>query len=85
MERLDEIRENIIIKHGYFDNVFIEDNILIIEQSYDMGIDEKNDDDCCDEAKENGELIIKEFPELEIVNCYCHRHKYAVVELKYSR
>jgi len=43
---------------------------------------EKNSDDCCDEARENGEMIIDEFKNLEIYNYYCHRNKYAIVELK---
>lgn len=79
---LEDILSDIKNKYNWIENAFIEDNKIIIEGSYDMGIDEKNDDDCCDVARENGELIIKDFPMLEISEYYCHRHKYAIVELK---
>jgi hypothetical protein len=64
------------------DNIFIEDNEIIIEEDYEMGEDEKNSDDCCDTARENGEMIIEKFPMLEISSYYCHRSKYAIVNLK---
>lgn len=44
----------------------------------------KNSDDCCDTARENGEMIIAKFPMLEISNYYCHRSKYAIVHLKFK-
>lgn len=64
-----------------FETVFIDNDTIICEESWeDNGC--KNDDDCYDQARENGEMIIKNYPTLEISNYYCHRHKYAIVELK---
>ena len=63
-------------------NIIIEDNLLIAEEYYESDGTEKNDDDCCDQAQENGDEIVEMFPELEVVNYYCHRHKYSIVELK---
>lgn len=59
-------------------------NVLVVETDFvDDPLDPcKNDDDCCDQARELGEEICGEFPELEIANYYCHRHKYSIVELK---
>jgi len=79
---LSEVLLNIKEEFDWIETAFIEDNEIVIEESYDMGSDEKNDDDCYDKARENGELIISKFPMLEISNYYCHRHKYAIVELK---
>ena len=81
---LSGILESIKREFDFIETAFIEDNEIIVEESYDMGEDEKNDDDCCDTARENGEMIIEKFPMLEISNYYCHRHKYAIVELKLS-
>ena len=78
---LEDIAKRIFVMYDFFDNIFIEDNKIICEESYD-NYNYKNDDDCCDTARENGELIIQSFPVLEIDNYYCHRHKYAIVELK---
>ncbi len=63
-------------------NIIIEDNLIIAEEYYESDGTEKNDDDCCDLAQENGDEIVEMFPELEVVNYYCHRHKYSIVELK---
>jgi len=79
---LESIKSEIIIKYDWISSIFIEDGDLVIEEEYYMGSNEKNDDDCCDTARENGEMIIESFPMLEISNYYCHRHKYAIVELK---
>ena len=79
---LEEILSEISLKYDHFSSVFIEDGDLVIEEEYYMGSDEKNDDDCCDTAIGIGEMIIKDYPMLEISNYYCHRHKYAIVELK---
>ena len=67
----------------WIDYIIIENgDTLIIEQDYEMGDGEDNDNECCDEARENGQMIVKEFPQLEVKNYYCHRHKYATIELK---
>lgn len=81
MKILEQIKEQIKIEFNHF-KFFIDDNEIIIEEDYEIGEDEKNDDDCCDVARENGESIIEKFPTLEISNYYCHRHKYAIVVLK---
>lgn len=80
---LEEIKSKISTEFAWVcDNIFIEDGEIIIEEDYEMGEDEKNSDDCCDTARENGEMIIEKFPMLEISNYYCHRSKYAIVSLK---
>lgn len=80
---LEEIKTKISIEFAWIsDNIFIEDNEIIIEEDYEMGEDEKNSDDCYDTARENGEMIIEKFPMLEISNYYCHRSKYAIVNLR---
>ena len=81
MDALEEIKNKIKIEFNYFE-IFIDDNEIIVEEDYYMGEDEKNDNDCCYTARENGESIIEKFPMLEISNYYCHRHKYAIVSLK---
>lgn len=63
-------------------NIFIENGIIVVEDEYEQAEFEKNDDDCCDSARENGEAIIEKFSMLEIDSYYCHRHKYAIVNLK---
>ena len=85
MSKIETLKQKIILKFDWIYNIFIEDNTLIIEETYEMSKDEKNTDDCCDIARENGEMIIKEFPELEILEYYCHRSKYAIVELKIKK
>lgn len=78
---LCEVLLGIKKEFDWIENSFIEDNKIIIEEEYNMSENEKNDDDCYDKARENGEMIIKKYPMLEITNYYCHRHKYAIVEL----
>lgn len=85
MNKLEILKQKIILKFDWIYNIFIEDNTLIVEETYEMSENEKNSDDCCDVARENGEMIIKEFPELEIIEYYCHRNKYAIVELKIKK
>jgi len=83
MNNLEEIQSKILNDDDFdFYAVIIENDILIIEDEYEMSEDEKNSDDCCDVARENGEMIVRKFPELEVFNYYCHRSKYAIVELK---
>lgn len=82
MKKLKELKEKIQKNDGFY-NVFVEDNKIIVEESY-YNDDEKNDDDCCDLARENGEMIVKKYPELMIHDYYCHRHKYSIVTLKLS-
>lgn len=79
----EELRRKLILEFDWLYNVIVADNgkTLIIEEEYEMGEDEKNSDDCCDTARENGEMIIEKFPELEIQDYYCHRSKYAIVNL----
>lgn len=79
---LGEVLSNIKKEFDWIETAFIEDDKIVIEESYEVGSDEKNDDDCYDKARENGEMIIEKFPMLEISNYYCHRHKYAIVELR---
>jgi hypothetical protein len=79
---LEEIALEIQRKYGdIFENIFVEDGDIVCEEYY-TDSDCKNDDDCCDKARDNGEMIIENYPMLEISNYYCHRHKYAIVELK---
>lgn len=77
----DQIKKNPKPEYRFYD-VFVEDDMIIIENEYEMGEDEKNDDDCCDTAQEIGEMIEKDYPFLELHNYYCHRHKYAITEMK---
>lgn len=78
---LKEIKERF---QSEFETVFIEGDSLVVEDSFeDTGC--KNDDDCYDQALENANRIREIFPELEIVEYYCHRHKYAICELRFSK
>jgi len=79
---LEEIKNKILIEFDWIYNCLIDNNEIIIEEEYEMSEDEKNSDDCCDVARENGEMIIDKFPMLEISNYYCHRSKYAIVNLR---
>jgi hypothetical protein len=79
---LEEIQNKILIEFDWIYNCFIDGNEIIIEEEYEMSEDEKNSDDCCDVARENGEMIIDKFPMLEISDYYCHRSKYAIVNLR---
>jgi len=82
--KLEEIREKIILEFDWIYNCILDNNIIIIEEEYEMEENEKNSDNCCDIARENGEMIIAKFSELEIVDYYCHRSKYAIVNLKFK-
>lgn len=65
-------------------NCIIDNDTIIIEESYEMSEDEKNTDDCCDVARDNGDIMVCKFPMLEIIEYYCHRNKYAIVHLKHK-
>jgi len=78
-ETLESIKES-IIAYFSFDDIKIIDGEMIIEDKWHG--DCKNDDDCCDSAVENGDMIIEEFPGLEVVSTSCHRHKYSITTLK---
>jgi hypothetical protein len=82
MESLEEIRDRLIKTYNWFDDCFIENGHIIIEESYEMSEDEDTDNECYDNARETGELIIQHFTMLEIVEYYCHRHKYSIVNLR---
>ena len=80
--QLELIACQLNIKFGtLYDSIFVEDSMIICEQSY-YNYDDEDDDICCDVARRNGILLTNAFPMLEIANYYCHRHKYAIVELK---
>lgn len=78
---LQEIYD-IVKSENIDDDVILSDNLLIIKKHYEMTEYEKNSDDCCDVARELGEEIILNIPNLEIANYYCHRNKYSIVELQ---
>lgn len=80
---LEQIRVDILNKKILeFDSIIVENDILIVEEYGSWSEFCKNDDDCADAARENGEQLIEMYSTLEIHNYYCHRHKYAIVELK---
>ena len=85
MKTLEHIRQEIIEQTTFSPiNLMVDKDILILEEPYRQEEWEKNDDDCYDAARENGEEIVEKFPELEMTEYLCHRHKYAVTyfELK---
>ncbi len=82
---IEEIKNKILNEFDWIYECIIDGDEIIIEEEYEMGEDEKNSDDCCDEARENGEMIIEKFPMLEISDYYCHRSKYAIVNLKIKK
>lgn len=81
---LQKIKEQILKEFNHIDPIEIEihGDEIVIEEDYEMDDDEKTDQSCYEIAKENGEMIIEKFPQLEISNYYCHRSKYAIVCLK---
>jgi hypothetical protein len=83
--KLSDIVNEIRDSFTNLDKIYFEKDFIIVEDYYHMSTDEKNDDDCFDNAKEIGEMIIDKFPMLEIYNYYCHRHKYSIVELKLKK
>ena len=71
---------NALIAEGNYHNVMVHGNSLCIEEEWeDNGC--KNDDDCCDYAYSIAKELIERFPELEVIECMSHRHKYAIAEL----
>lgn len=84
MKTLEQYKA-LIEKHACIvcETVLIENDYLIVEDEWidDPNDPCKNDDDCTDAARELGEEIVKYFPQLEVVNYYCHRHKYSIVHL----
>ncbi len=81
MEELLRLKLAIQAQFDWIYEIDVEDNAIIITEDFIPTGDEKNDDDCYDEARETGELIIEKFPRLEIKEYYCHRHKYSIVTL----
>lgn len=79
---LNKLCDAIRAEFSWIETCFVENDEIIVEEGYEQDEDEKNDDDCCDKARENGELIVEQFPQLEVSEYYCHRHKYAIVDLK---
>ena len=67
-----------------FDNIYIEDNIIIIQDYFNNAYC-KNDNDCYSHALDNATIIREMFPEMELVDYYCHKHKYAICELRFSK
>lgn len=78
--KLEDIVEKLIDSIEYYTISLVDDMIIVQGEWEDNGC--KNDDDCCNEARDIGEEIIKEYSNLEIYGNYCHRHKYTIVELK---
>ncbi len=79
---LEEIALEVQKKYGnIFETVFVDDDTIICEEYWEYN-GCKNDDDCCDQVRENGEMVVENFHMLEISNYWCHRHKYAIVEFK---
>jgi hypothetical protein len=79
MPSLLEYKSAILEKFPY--DIKLHGNKIVVYQYWEPN-GCKNDDDCSDRGREIGLEIIKSFPNLEIVENYCHRHKYAFVELK---
>lgn len=77
---MEEIRDR--IKQEFKLYCEINGDLLYVEEYYESTGDEKNDDDCYDLARENGEMIVEKYPMLEIHDYYCHRHKWAYTYLK---
>jgi hypothetical protein len=79
VDTLESLKDAIV---GYFsfDDVKVIDGEIVIEESWSG--DCKNDEDCSDAAVENGNMVVEEFPGLEVVECECHRHKYSITTLK---
>ena len=85
MKTLEEIQSDIKQSVDWIHDCLVKDGTLIVEESYYMSENEKNDDDCCDNARENGEYFIDKYPQLKMTNYYCHRHKYSIVEFKLKK
>lgn len=78
--------QNLKIQEKHSDlNVVLEDDTIIVEEDYYNYDGDDTDNTCYQNAKENGEMIVEDFPMLEITEYYCHRHKYSVVCLKLKK
>jgi hypothetical protein len=75
---LGEIQHEIM---SDFNNVSIEDGVLVVIDEWEYN-GCKNDDDCSDRAREMGEEIVEKYSHLEIIESYCSRGKYAIVNLR---
>ena len=84
MIKLERIKNKILEEFGHImpNELSIIEEEIVFEEDYFMEENEKTDQDCYEIALENGEMIISEFPMLEITNYYCHRSKYSIVSLK---
>lgn len=79
---LEVIKDELLDKFYWITFCKVEDDIIIVEEDYEIDEDEKNSGDCYDTARENGDEIIELFPMLIIDEYFCHRNKYAIVHLK---
>lgn len=79
--KLEDIKDE-LLKYNLYDNVSIEGGELIIGSHYDLSYNAKNDDDCCDNAREIGESVIEQFPILEISEYTCNKWVYSIVCLR---
>ena len=77
IKTIEDIRNEIKEQYGHL-LVYVDGGEILVEEDYEMDFGDKNDDDCCDAARENGESIVAKFPMLEVSSYYCHRHKYAI-------
>ena len=78
---LNKVRDIIDVNWPHYDLIFIEDDTIVIENSFE-NIDCKNDDDCYDHAREIGEEVVAKLSYLEIKDYCCHRGKWAITTLK---
>jgi len=83
MDRLKELSTILSREELHYNVTTYNDTLVIEEEWFDNGC--KNDDDCIDYGYEISSAIIERFPELELVEVECHRHKYAIVVLKLNR
>lgn len=88
MKKKKKLIADILQKFSHLESNFVywdfDKKILTVEQDFQATGEEKNDDDCCDEARECGEEIVEAFPQLELIRYFCHRHKYSITKLKLS-
>lgn len=73
-ETLSEIRDS-ISNIDWVDNCFVEDDEIVVEEYLD------GDDDDYDIAVENGKMLVKDFPNLQVSKKYGYKGKYAIVHL----
>jgi hypothetical protein len=82
MGRLEEIKIKMDTLVGVTVGLYGDE--IVVEQEYTEDDPEnpcKNDDDCVDEANDLGREMVEKFPELEVTDTCCHRHKYSIVSL----